>query len=355
MPVKRLLIGVLAACLIGCSAIDVPQIDAGALRAERELQLTQTLQSSIDQTTRIHNLLWPLLEKNVDFCRGFTSRGIGIRYALPVRESGQGELDTKVREAIFNFNNRPVVYAVAEDSPAQRAGLQIGDRIVGVGNWVWRAESASEFISAFTRRFASQTRTDELSLEIERLGERQKIDVTPIRACNIRLTIKPDLEVQARTNGREIIVTQGMAERLNDEQIRTVLAHELAHCTQRHIRRAGVNTAAGLFIDLAFLAQRVWLGGVFSKLSRDAMSISIEREADYVSMYLLANAGFDTKNRAEIWRNLADEVTFRSSIFTTHPYSPERYLLLTKTHDEIEAKRQEGLPVLPNGMRVRAR
>lgn len=83
------------------------------------------------------------------------------------------------------------------------------------------------------------------------------------------------------------------------------------------------------------------------------MSINIEREADYASMYLLANAGFDTAGRAEIWRELADEVTFRSSLFNTHPYSPERYLLLTKTHEEIERKRDQGQPLVPNGMRLR--
>ena len=83
------------------------------------------------------------------------------------------------------------------------------------------------------------------------------------------------------------------------------------------------------------------------------MSINIEREADYVSMYLLANSGFDTSDRAQIWRELADEVTFRSSFFNTHPYSPERYLLLTKTHEEIQRKRETGEELVPNGMRLR--
>ena len=67
-------------------------------------------------------------------------------------------------------------------------------------------------------------------------------------------------------------------------------------------------------------------------------------------MYLLANAGLDTSKRADIWRELADEVTYTNSVFTTHPFSPERYLLLTKTHAEIEAKRRANQALVPTGM-----
>ena len=79
-------------------------------------------------------------------------------------------------------------------------------------------------------------------------------------------------------------------------------------------------------------------------------AIALEREADYVSMYLLANAGFDTADRASLWRNLADELTYTMTGLTTHPHSPERYVLLTQTHEEIEAKRRDGRPLLPEGM-----
>lgn len=323
------------------------------LADERYLQLEHTLRDGFDEIARLHNLLWPLLEGNTDFCRGMTTRSLGIRHASPRGESGQSLVEMRARDSIFEFNDRPVIYAVAENSPAHTAGLKPNDRIVAVGNWVWTAESANEFNRSLKRRLDVLMRRDAVQLEIERDGERMSFDLTPARICSVQLSLKPTLEVQARTNGREILVTAGMAERLDDEQIRTVLAHELAHCTMGHITRAGVNSALGLMFDLAFLTQRVWLGGVFSRLSRDAMSINIEREADYVSMYLLANADFDTAGRAEIWRELADEVTFRSSFFTTHPYSPERYLLLTKTHEEIERKRQNGEELVPNGMRLR--
>ena len=341
--------------LVGCASINIPTVSPQELAAERQLQLERTLTEGFDQIARLHNLLWPLLDGNTDYCRGMTTRSLGLRHASPRSESSQSAIERKARDSVFDFNDRPVIYAVAEGSPAAVAGLHPNDRIVAVGNWIWTAESAGEFNRSLNRRLDALMRRGTVPLEIERNGERMSFDITPARACDVELSLKPTLEVQARTNGREIVVTLGMADRLDDEQIRTVLAHELAHCTMGHITRTSVNSGLGLMFDLAFLTQRVWLGGVFSRLSRDAMSINIEREADYVSMYLLANAGFDTSNRAHIWRELADEVTFRSSFFNTHPYSPERYLLLTKTHEEIERKRETGVELVPNGMRLRRR
>lgn len=343
---------IVASLLASCASIDIPRISSQELAYERELQLANTFATGIEQTDRLYNLLWPLRERNTAFCRGQIVRSLGFRYASPRSETGLNSLERKVRESVLEFNDQAVIYAVAEGSPAHVAGLRNRDRIVGIGNWSWTANTASDFNRSIKRRLDALVRSESVSLEIEREGERLRFTVTPTRVCNIALVLKPSLEVQARTNGREILVTQGMAALLDDEQMRTVLAHELAHCTLSHMTRANVNSGLGLIFDVAFLTQRVWLGGVFSGLSRDAMSIGAEREADYVSMYLLANAGLDTSNRAEIWRVLADEVTFRSSIFTTHPYSPERYLLLTKTHTEIEEKRNSGEPLVPNGMRM---
>ena len=341
--------------IVGCTSIDVPRVPSAELAVERQLQLERTLSDGFTQIVRLHNLLWPLLHGNTEFCRGMTTRSLGFRHTSPRGESGLNSVELKARETIFNFNGRPVIYAVADGSPADMAGLRANDRIVAVGNWTWTSTGANDFNRSLPRRLDVLMRRDAVPLEIEREGERFSVELKPVRVCGVKLSLKPTLEVQARTNGREILVTMGMAERLDDEQVRTVLAHELAHCTMGHITRASVNSGLGLMFDLAFLTQRVWLGGVFSRLSRDAMSINIEREADYASMYLLANAGFDTQGRAEIWRELADEVTFRSSLFTTHPYSPERFLLLTKTHEEIEQKRKLGEPLVPNGMRLRRR
>ncbi len=343
---------VFALSLISCATANLPHISKAELDLERRSQLERTLTVQRDQTSRLHNLLWPLIAKNSRFCKGMSHQTLGMLFAGPSTNSSKS-MKQAARAVVYAHENQPVIYAVAEGSPAAMAGLQTGDRIVRIGNWIWSAEKAKEFNSSASGRMNSLMNQGAVLLELERRDERIQVSLNPVAACNVTLRVEPTLDVQARTNGRVITVTQGIAERLDDEQIRTVLAHELAHCVQRHTRHASLHASTGLLIDLAILSQRIWMGGLFSTVTRNASSIGLEREADYVAMYLLANAGLDTANRGEIWRELADEVSFESTFLTTHPYSPERYLLMNKTHEEIEAKRRAGEPLVPNGVRMR--
>lgn len=337
---------------LGCSSTRLPTIPAPELREERQLQLERTLTFARDETARLWNLLWPLLEENTALCRGQRASSIGIGFVIPGQGSGaSNRLRNEVREKIYDFDSHTVIYAVADGSPAAKAGVQPGDRVLRLAGWNWSREDARKFNTEFSRRLKSSSRSGPFNLTVQREDQTLQMQVDPVEVCDVSIALEPSLDVQARTNGRSILVTRGMVERLDDTDIRTVLAHELAHCVMKHIRKATVHAGYGFIADLAFLSQKIWLGGAFSRMSRAAGSMGLEREADYVSLYLLANAGFDTANVARIWRELADEVTFTGSMFNTHPYSPERYVLLTKTHEEIEIKKSQGRPLIPTGMR----
>lgn len=331
----------------------MPSISSDELRAERANQLERTLTFGRNQNVRIFNLLWPLLEKNTDLCGSLTRPSVGMRYAWPARRGEANPLVARVRDAIYDFDSRVVIYAVAAGSPAAKAGVRPGDRVTSLATWDWSESNAQIFNREFQDRLHAVARHGSVDLKVERDGAMVALTLEPVNACNVTSALDSSLDVQARTNGREIVVTHGMAVRLDDEQIRTVLAHELAHCTMGHLRKATLNSGVGFFVDLVFLSQKIWLGGAFTQMSQNAGSIGLEREADYVSMYLLAKAGFSTENRAELWRNLADEVSFTGSFFKTHPYSPERYLLLTKTHEEIETKRSNNEDLIPTGLEQR--
>ena len=110
------------------------------------------------------------------------------------------------------------------------------------------------------------------------------------------------------------------------------LAADVLIATTTGVDTGGAATAAGVTLGVR------------------AYSQDFEREADYVAMYLLARAELDTSRAAMFWRRMAVEHTgsIENDHRSTHPSTPERFVRLDSAHDEIEAKRAAGLPLIPN-------
>ena len=164
-------------------------------------------------------------------------------------------------------------------------------------------------------------------------------------------------EVNAFTDGSNVFITTGMLKFATDEELALVIAHELAHCFERHVDKKRANSVlgqlVGTFFDVmagrAFGDQTDEYSRAGSQIGADAFSQPFELEADYVGLYLLARAGYPTEDAAAFWRKMAEHAPLASNSFTgTHPPSAERYLLLAKTHEEIEEKKANGQPLLPN-------
>ena len=164
-------------------------------------------------------------------------------------------------------------------------------------------------------------------------------------------------EINAFTDGSNIFITTGMLKFATDEELALVIAHELAHCFETHVDKKRANSVLGQLVGTFF---DVMVGRTFgdqtdeysragAQIGAGAFSQPFELEADYVGLYLLARAGYPTKDAAAFWRKMAARAPLASNTFTgTHPPSAERYLLLEKTHKEIEEKRAKGQPLLPN-------
>jgi predicted Zn-dependent protease len=123
----------------------------------------------------------------------------------------------------------------------------------------------------------------------------------------------------------------------NESQLAGVLAHEIAHISQRHSARQVMNGAFanwGLGLLSALLgnsggaaAARTAAGaltnGIFLKFSRDD-----EREADRVGLQILTRAGWDGRGMAELFDILQREQKRNpsavESFFSTHPPPAER-------------------------------
>lgn len=73
-----------------------------------------------------------------------------------------------------------------------------------------------------------------------------------------------------------------------------------------------------------------------------------EREADYISAYILARAGFDLAKARVLWIKFTKESgRTQTSLFDTHPAGPERLAAWDKSVAEV-AVSEDLLPKLDN-------
>ncbi|SBW09425.1 putative Peptidase family M48 protein [uncultured delta proteobacterium] len=129
--------------------------------------------------------------------------------------------------------------------------------------------------------------------------------------------------------GGFIVVTTGLIRQCRTpDELAGVLAHEMAHVTERHNTRALVRDQFLAFAlqlvtgggDIAGLAKTAGNAVVSSKFSREA-----EREADILGVRRLARAGIDPEGTASFFAGVSrNESKERFSYFDSHPLIQDR-------------------------------
>jgi predicted Zn-dependent protease len=155
----------------------------------------------------------------------------------------------------------------------------------------------------------------------------QKMD-NPIRQVRITLWDDPHINA-ANGGGGDFYVTTGLLKRANDDQLRAILAHEIAHADMGHVAEA-TNLAAGLGIASILLDQIVPGSGnitpIAGQLVTSAYGRKDEHEADTHGVTLMRRAGYDGKtlmaNTLE-WLTKTEGDT-GGGFFATHPATGDR-------------------------------
>jgi predicted Zn-dependent protease len=160
---------------------------------------------------------------------------------------------------------------------------------------------------------------------------------------NLRVYVvrHPGFNASMAPNGFMVVWSGLLLRCENEDQLATVIGHEIAHYVRRHsIQRwetarnsltgaqlFGVVTA-GLGVPLGGFAM-LGVYGHIQSFSRDN-----EREADAMGFALMEGGGYDPRQAAQIWRNLIDEKEAAEEeapdpFFSSHPPSEERMATLT--------------------------
>lgn len=134
-----------------------------------------------------------------------------------------------------------------------------------------------------------------------------KTDVYPI--------LITDPQFQAFTfGGDEVIFYTGLSERLNDDALAFVIAHELAHIAAGHVGEA--SSLAVTNIEVPSARQR----------QSDMYSFGHEREADKIALVYLFLAGYEAESALLLWKKISENRQNEDfDLFTaTHPATADR-------------------------------
>lgn len=158
----------------------------------------------------------------------------------------------------------------------------------------------------------------------------------PLQLNKVRVTLLDDPQINAaNAGGGEFYITTGLLEKASDDQLRGVLAHEVAHADLGHVAKAQT-LGTGMNIGIFILDQIIPGSGYITPLVADLgvmrpFSRSEEYEADAHGVDILKRAGYPGKQIMSgtlTWLLQASGPS--GGFFETHPGTDDR---IQRIHD----------------------
>jgi hypothetical protein len=355
--------------MAGCAAptLDLPAVDQPRVKEETRNQRIAIVRDAYRQQLRLNRISHRLGRAAKELCRGREVNQLGA-YFSDWDDRASEWLELAIEATHINLHEHGIeVVDVLENSAASRAGLKVGDHIIRIdGAQLPRGKGAMRMF----RKNIEQMRTADsprLTLRIRREAEFLTVPLTAEKACEFPAVLTNSRALNAFTDGEVIYFNRGLARFTeNDDELASILAHEMAHITMGHVdarrQNATSGAAVGAIVDLFLMfvvpgyTQAIQMGhpGVFTQMGAEIgasqFSSSFEAEADYIAIYLMARAGYKLATAPNLWRRLAivrPESTEKQPM-ASHPTAPERFVLLDRTVREISEKLKRGDPLAPN-------
>jgi membrane-associated protease RseP (regulator of RpoE activity) len=268
----------------------LPQLSPGAIEAEQEKQRELSIQDNERQQARLDSITYPLLAQSTSLCPSDRGPLPGLRLATVHTYEKEWQA---AAASVLGLGDTLTVTGVVPGAPAARAGLRPGDRILSLGEI--SIPPGPKATTTFSEAFAALGRRDvpsQVDVLYSRAGAQRRATVTLAPVCAYGTVLVNTGELNAFADGERIYVTSTMMRFASDEELRVVVAHELAHNAMEHIEARKKNALFGGLLgavaDVFMATQGVNTGGYYSsryaKLGSESFSQDFEREADYVGL-----------------------------------------------------------------------
>jgi len=248
---------------------------------------------------RMNAIGYRLVAANTPFCEPKTAQAGLLLHGIDQYP------DQPTARFALGFNTPVAVNAVAPESPGAAAGLLPGDDILAINGVKVEdispddpaiANEPLEYrrIAAVNDKLENALAQSDVTLDILRGGEQSQVTLESRLACPSRFQITVNADRSASANGEIVSISSGMAEYfLDDGEFAAVIAHELAHNLLKHRDRLNAQDVNR---------------GFFGQFGKSAGRIKAsEIEADRLSVWLMANAGYDPQVAIRFWTRYGKE------------------------------------------------
>jgi len=238
---------------------------------------------------RLATIAYRLTTRNVALCRDLQpALGLQLHTLLQYQPRARAAASTA-----FNFTSAVAIEAVVAGSPGERAGVLPGDSVTAIGGAPVNLSLPAADQPATTadrdavdQQLAALPPGKSVRLELRRQDRGITVDVAAVPGCRSRFEVHG--EDEAAADGAIVQIGAKYLDLFDDDGIAVLVAHELSHIILRH--RVRLEAAGAKF-------------GVFSEFGKSlGFHRQSENEADRLSVYLLANAGYDPLLPGRFWR-----------------------------------------------------
>ena len=187
--------------------------------------------------------------------------------------------DPDIAQSAFGFRSAVAVSAVVPGSTAEAIGLKPGDGIIAVNDLTVSGLSFAKNKRASARLETVQNilsdafdASDPVKITLETANGRKQFALNPAAICASRFWLDTSSRLDAGADGVSVRVTEGLLDftEKNDSELAAIVAHEMSHNLLGHRQRLATS----------------------GKSNKEILATEIE--ADRLSVWLMANAGYDT-------------------------------------------------------------
>ena len=344
MNKNNMAIALLSVLLVACAPVTkMAKIDQNSSESEKEIQRELALQQTMKRNIRASTVGHPILKNTAAQCADAVAPALGaiLMNKTKIQKDWQGTANR-----LWGVTEKPTVVAVFKGLPADMAGLKVGDQISSIDGRALTEAQLKEPLTAIAKPYKTPA---PVVFGVIRGGNEMTVTVTPDAVCDYPIEVVSQDAVNAYADGKKIFITSGMMRFAEtDNELATVIGHELAHNQMGHMKKKQNNQLLGVIIG-AFItaATGVDVTNAVGNIGAGAFSQEFEAEADYVGMYSCARAGYDITESPNFWRRMGAEHPAAITHGTSHPNTANRFLALEETVKEINEKRAANLELTP--------